>query len=327
MTARLGHPGVVPVYGLVQGEDGQPCYAMRFIDGETLSEAIRRFHDADGKPGRDPGERSLALRELLDRFVATCNTIAYAHSRGILHRDIKPGNIMLGKYGETLVVDWGLAKAIERDEQARLGDEETLTPTSGGEGDESRIGAAMGTPAYMSPEQAEGRWDSIGPATDIYSLGATLYVILTESAPLTGSGCAGSGEASGVHSAAACEAGCAPGAGSGVPEGDGPGSRRALYIGLSVGGRRAALAGGRAGDGAPRVSRDPFAPVGTPTPGTGDGSIAVYPSSCTIGGRWHLVVSARGGRSDCATSEDRAGGDAGAWRSKRFGRARAGTNR
>jgi WD40 repeat protein/tRNA A-37 threonylcarbamoyl transferase component Bud32 len=183
VTARLGHPGVVPVYGLVQGEDGQPCYAMRFIDGETLSEAVRRFHEADAGPGRDGGERSLALRGLLDRFVAACNTIAYAHSRGVLHRDIKPGNIMLGKYGETLVVDWGLAKVIGRDEQARAGDEETLTPGGAGQGDPTRLGAAMGTPAYMSPEQAAGRWDAIGPASDIYSLGATLYVMLTGEAP------------------------------------------------------------------------------------------------------------------------------------------------
>src|SRR3984957_7082547 len=110
ITGRLEHPGVVPVYGLGQDADGQPCYAMRFIEGETFQEAIRRFH-AEDRAGRNPGERSLALRGLLTRFLAVCNTIAYAHSRGILHRDLKPGNIMLGRFGETLVVDWGLARA------------------------------------------------------------------------------------------------------------------------------------------------------------------------------------------------------------------------
>ena len=95
----------MPIYGLVQGPDGNPSYAMRFIEGESLKDAIQQFHDADKVP-RDPGERAVALRQLLNRFIAVCNTLAFAHNRGIIHRDLKPGNIMLGKYGETLV-DWG----------------------------------------------------------------------------------------------------------------------------------------------------------------------------------------------------------------------------
>ena len=113
VTGGLEHPGIVPVYGLGQYEDGRPYYAMRFIRGESLKSAITQFHLADN-PDRDPGERALSLRRLLTHFVDVCEAIAYAHSRGVLHRDLKPANVMLGKYGETLVVDWGLAKPLGR---------------------------------------------------------------------------------------------------------------------------------------------------------------------------------------------------------------------
>ena len=99
------------MYGLGQYEDGRPYYAMRFIRGECFKSAIAQFHMAD-KPDRDPGERALSLRRLLTHFMDVCEAIAYAHSRGVLHRDLKPANVMLGKYGETLVVDWGLAKPL-----------------------------------------------------------------------------------------------------------------------------------------------------------------------------------------------------------------------
>jgi tRNA A-37 threonylcarbamoyl transferase component Bud32 len=110
VTAGLEHPGIVPVYGLGSYGDGRPYYAMRFIRGDSLKEAIDRFH-ADPALRSSPGSRSLELRKLLRRFLDVCNAIEYAHSRGVLHRDIKPGNIIVGKHGETLVVDWGLAKA------------------------------------------------------------------------------------------------------------------------------------------------------------------------------------------------------------------------
>ena len=107
----------MPVYGLGTYDDGRPFYAMRFIRGDNLKSAIEQFHQAEEK-GRDPGERTLALLKLLRRFLDVCNAIDYAHSRGVLHRDLKPGNIMLGKFGETLVVDWGLAKSVGRPEAA-----------------------------------------------------------------------------------------------------------------------------------------------------------------------------------------------------------------
>jgi tetratricopeptide (TPR) repeat protein/tRNA A-37 threonylcarbamoyl transferase component Bud32 len=185
ITSRLGHPGIVPVHGLVQDDQGRPCYAMRFIDGTSLKDAIAAFHQAD-RPGRDPGERSLALRELLGRFVAVSNTVAYAHSRGIVHCDLKPANIMLGKYGETLVIDWGLARPFGRTEAERADREDTLLRPAAPDDGGTRLGEAKGTPAFMSPEQAAGRWDVVGPAGDVYSLGATLYQLLTGEVPFKG---------------------------------------------------------------------------------------------------------------------------------------------
>jgi Tfp pilus assembly protein PilF/tRNA A-37 threonylcarbamoyl transferase component Bud32 len=182
ITGRLEHPGIVPAYGLTQDEAGRPCYAMRLIQGESLREAIRRFHEAD-RAGRDPGERRLALRELLGRFVDVCQAVAYAHSRGVIHRDLKPHNIMLGKYGETLVVDWGLAKQLGRDDEGQADEE---APAAAGDPGATKTGAVVGTPAYMSPEQAQGRRDEVGPASDVYSLGATLYQLLTGLAPFQG---------------------------------------------------------------------------------------------------------------------------------------------
>jgi Flp pilus assembly protein TadD len=183
VTGRLEHPGIVPVYGLGRHADGRPYYAMRLIKGDSLHEAIRHFHRADSA-GRAAGERSLALHRLLRHFVDACNAIAYAHSRGVLHRDLKPANIMLGPYGETLVVDWGLAKLVGRPDDVPAAAEAPL-PAAASQTVPTQAGAAVGTPAFMSPEQAAGRLDRLGPASDVYALGATLYCLLTGQAPFT----------------------------------------------------------------------------------------------------------------------------------------------
>jgi serine/threonine protein kinase/Flp pilus assembly protein TadD len=182
ITGGLEHPGIVPVYGLGQYADGRPYYAMRFIKGDSLKDAIERFHRDDGKP-RDDSAKGLELRELLGRFVDVCNAIAYAHSRGVLHRDLKPGNVMLGKYGETLVVDWGLAKPLGQKEATQTAEEQPVLPSKGAGSVETVAGSAIGTPQFMSPEQAAGRLQQLGTASDVYSLGATLYCLLTGKPP------------------------------------------------------------------------------------------------------------------------------------------------
>lgn len=182
ITGGLEHPGIVPVYGLGHYADGRPFYAMRFIQGDSLKEAIEDFHSPRAEK-MDPGERALQLRKLLSRFIDVCEAIEYAHSRGVLHRDLKPGNIMLGKYGETLVVDWGLAKSLRHGQPTPDSDERPLQVTERQDSAETRMGNVVGTPAFMSPEQAKGRLDLLGPASDVYSLGATLYCILTGRAP------------------------------------------------------------------------------------------------------------------------------------------------
>ncbi|MBC7855310.1 MAG: serine/threonine protein kinase, partial [Pirellulaceae bacterium] len=187
ITGGLEHPGIVPVYGLGQYADGRPFYAMRFIRGDSLNDALVRFHK-EGTAGEGTfvsGERSVEFRKLLRRFIDVCNALEYAHCRGVLHRDLKPGNVMLGKYGETLVVDWGLARAQGKTEHLSQQGEVTLRPSVGSAVEPTQLGRAIGTPAFMSPEQAAGKLDQLGPATDVYSLGATLYMILAGQAPIT----------------------------------------------------------------------------------------------------------------------------------------------
>ncbi len=138
VTGRLEHPGIVPVYGLGTDDDDQPFYAMRFVRGTSFEEAIRRFHAADEDPRRDPRERSMSLRHLLDRFVDVCQTVAYAHSRGVLHRDLKPANILL--------------RAVQRVAGRRLGPGQGLHPRGGRTAD-GRPQAASGGRGGGAPSE------------------------------------------------------------------------------------------------------------------------------------------------------------------------------
>src|SRR5262249_45950964 len=113
VTSQLEHPGIAPVHGRGRTEDGRPFYTMRFIDGETLQDATRRYHAPAGIPSE---RRNAELRRLLRAFVGVCETVAYAHSKGVIHRDLKPSNVMVGPFGEVLVMDWGLAKQVRNAE-------------------------------------------------------------------------------------------------------------------------------------------------------------------------------------------------------------------
>ena len=188
ITGKLEHPGIIPIYGLGSAPDGRPFYAMRMIRGDSLADAINRFHDPDG-PYRDPAGKALQLRELLGRFLDVCDALAYAHSRGVLHRDLKPGNVMLGPFGETLVVDWGLALPLERIPEGHESTHGAVTSTKVDRGSlPSERGEAIGTAAYMPPEQAEGDLERLGPRSDVYGLGAILYELLTGKPPVEGRG-------------------------------------------------------------------------------------------------------------------------------------------
>ena len=174
VTGQLEHPNIIPIYELGDlAEEDRPFYTMRYISGQTLTEVIRDHHEASDNRFTRTG-----LSGLLNIFLKVANAIAYAHSRGVVHRDLKSDNIMVGKFGEVLVLDWGLAKVISANE--------TDLPTvrsSSLRPFQTEAGVRKGTPAYWAPEQQQGQVDLIDQRTDVYGLGAVLYEIITNSAP------------------------------------------------------------------------------------------------------------------------------------------------
>jgi len=176
ITGKLAHPSIVPVYELGHRDDGSMYYTMKFVRGQSLAEAISRARTLDER---------LAL---LPHFADLCQAMAYAHSRGVIHRDIKPSNVMVGEFGETVVIDWGLAKIRGRKDIHEQGMKNTLFAMRGGGAADvakTEYGQVVGTPAYMSPEQASGSLEEVNERSDVYSLAAVLYELLTGRTPFT----------------------------------------------------------------------------------------------------------------------------------------------
>jgi tetratricopeptide (TPR) repeat protein len=172
ITARLQHPGIVPVYEAGRWPSGEPFFAMKLVSGRPLDKVI-------GEATRL--EERLAL---LPRLAAACDAIAYAHSQRIIHRDLKPGNVLIGDFGETVVIDWGLAKDLDADdtlESANRVPRRAKRPTQSDGATLTVAGAVMGTPAYMAPEQARG--EPVDQRADVFALGAMLYHLLAGAPP------------------------------------------------------------------------------------------------------------------------------------------------
>jgi WD40 repeat protein len=164
LTARLQHPGIVPLHDLGVGDDGEPFYAMKLVAGRSFDQVIADARDLPARVG------------LLGHVLAVADAIAYAHSEGVIHRDLKPSNVLVGDFGETVVVDWGIAKRIGEPDEDGGGGELAIDLTAAGD--------VLGTPSYMAPEQARG--EPVDERADVYAIGSMLYHALAGSRPYAG---------------------------------------------------------------------------------------------------------------------------------------------
>ncbi len=181
---QLQHPGIVPVYDVGRFADLRPFFAMKLVRGRTLADLLS-----------ERAGPSFDQPRFLGIFAQVCQTMAYAHARGVIHRDLKPANVMVGGFGEVQVMDWGLAKVLARRGAAQDAPAEdvpvkaeTVVTTARGDSDaeQSRYGSVMGTPSYMAPEQARGEVESVDERADVFALGSILCEILTGQPAFTG---------------------------------------------------------------------------------------------------------------------------------------------
>ncbi|MHC4391256.1 MAG: WD40 repeat domain-containing serine/threonine protein kinase, partial [Planctomycetota bacterium] len=190
-TAQIQHPGVVPVYEIGLDDDQRLFFTMKLVKGRTLAEVIDPGSESPAEGGAE-----FTLFRLLQVLVEVAQAVGYAHALGAVHRDLKPHNIMVGGHGEVQVMDWGLVKIMARptEDEAVAANEDAASAaeresqlrehlSAAGAREGTLDGMLLGTPGYMAPEQAEGAHHRVGPWTDLYSLGATLYFVLAKQAP------------------------------------------------------------------------------------------------------------------------------------------------
>ena len=176
IAAQLEHPHIIPVYGLgFRSQDGVPFLIMRLVRGSSLAQAIDEYHRLRGPHGR----HTARLGRLLHWLVQACDALAFAHERGVIHRDVKPSNILIGPSNEALLADWGLARSIVR--PATRAPEVSISVRP--ELEEELAGTIVGTPAFMAPEQVRGQVDQIDERADIYVMGSSLFQVLTGRPP------------------------------------------------------------------------------------------------------------------------------------------------